>query len=119
MIMRLSLALLLMVLAAPLHAQAPEDSALRDPRLDLLRGIALTPAQKTHIDSADAEFRRHANRIDRNSNSAAETVLSLPHLVARRDSAIRRVLTPAQAVIYQRNLDTLRAWMRRERHPKR
>lgn len=117
-VMRSFLALLVVVVV-PAFAQAPNDSAPRDPRLDLLRGIELTPLQKAQVDSVDEEFRHGADRIERNANSAAETVLSLPQLVARRDSAIRRILTPAQAAIYQRNIDSLRAWARRERHPDR
>ena len=104
-------------LAMPLEAQSVTvDTSARDPRLDLLRGIVLSPVQKTQLDSIEAAMSGHAREADAKSNSAGEVTLRLRQRLAERDKAVRSILTPEQIVIYQRNVISLRAWAARERH---
>jgi hypothetical protein len=112
-----SLLLAAIVLAMPLKAQsAPADTAGRDPRLNLLRGIVLSPVQKAQLDSVEAVMAAHTKEADAKSNSAGEVTLRLRQRLAERDKAVRSILTPEQLVVYQRNVDSLRAWAARERH---
>lgn len=113
---RLWLTLGAMLWTIPAAAQSAPDSSAADPRLDLLRGITLSPAQKARIDSLNAEVEAHAKAADAKSNSAGEVMVRLQSRLVARDSAVRTILTPEQMIIYRRNLDSLRAWAKRERH---
>jgi hypothetical protein len=112
-----SLLIAAIALANPLEAQSPPaDTTGRDPRLNLLRGIALSPVQKAQLDSVEAAMAAHTKEADAKSNSAGEVTLRLRQRLAERDKAVRVILTPEQLIVYQRNVDSLRAWAARERH---
>jgi Spy/CpxP family protein refolding chaperone len=92
---------------------AAEEQPL-DPRLDLLRGIELTAAQKARIDSIQSRHDSVRAAVQSSSTSSAETVMRMmPHMQQQR-TAIRSVLTPPQQAVYDSNVTELREWMRKE-----
>ena len=101
--------------APPTARDRPAGEA-PDPRLDLLRGIRLAPGQRARIDSIDAAIAAEARRVEARSTSPVETVSRIARRADERRQAIRAVLRPAQRVAIDRNVEELRAWMRREAH---
>jgi Spy/CpxP family protein refolding chaperone len=113
--------LVLATTAAPAAGQRPGPGSapaaeVRDPRLDLLRGITLTARQRARVDSIQAHFDSASARARSKATSAGmEVALAMP-LSRERHEAVRAVLTPAQRRTYDRNRAELREWMRREGH---
>lgn len=105
---RMLVALVLVVAAIPAAAQggagAPRDNMQRQNEM-MLRGITLTDAQKAQVDSIQATTRQEMRTLMQSGGMGDPTTRerAMALRVKSRDE-IRKVLTPEQQVVFDKNV---------------
>jgi len=93
--------------AAPAPAAAPSGSG---PLLTaLLKGIALTTAQRLKVDSILTHFRNQAPTLTPGTEPDSAMLQRFRVLSTQALDGVRTVLTPAQQQVWDRNLEQARA----------
>ena len=99
----LTLSTLVAVSAASVHAQPPAGGGGGGGRgmAMLLEGITLTPAQQKSVDSLNTAFREKMQAAGQGADRRA--------MMEERTKAMKAILTPEQAKVYDANVEKMRA----------
>lgn len=81
----------------------------------LMTGITLTDAQKTTVDSIATAFRAQMPPMTPGSPPDSATQAKRMDVMAKQNDAIRKVLTPDQQKVFDKNVEDMKANMGRPR----
>lgn len=106
-------ATLLFLMAAPgVHAQERGQGSERRMQM-MFKDITLTGVQKTTIDSIMAHYRSQMTPMSPGSPPDSAAMASRRARLQKQNSDIRLLLTPEQQPVFDRNIEDMRAAMRR------
>lgn len=106
-------AFLLALMAAPV-AHAQERGQGRERRMQMMfKDITLTEVQKSKVDSVMAHYRSQMAPMTPGSRPDSAAMASRRTLMQKQNTDVRLLLTPAQQLIFDRNIAELRTAMQR------